>query len=148
MLFGLTNTLAMFQHFMNNIFSDLAELFVIVYLDDILVFSMDTLEYEGHVRMVLECLWKHKLHVKLEKCTFYIDSIEYLGFIVSPKGIAMNPERYKVVEDWPCPKTVKETQSFLGFANFYRCHRCIIHYCNIPDLSYLERNMFPIILQV
>lgn len=126
MPFALTNAPAMIQHFMNNIFSDMADLFVNVYSDDILVFSMDTLEYDVYVRMFLECLQKHKLYVKLEKCTFHIDVIEYLGFIVSPKGIAMDPEKYKEIEDWPCPKTVKETQSFLGFANFYRCHRCIL----------------------
>ena len=112
MPFGLTNAPAAFQHFMNDIFRDMADLFVIVYLDDILVFSMDTSEHEGHVKKVLERLRKHNLHAKLDKCTFHTDTIEYLGFIVSPKGIAMDPEKYRAIEEWPRPKTVKEIQSF------------------------------------
>lgn len=120
MPFGLTNALATFQHFMNDIFQDMADLFVIVYLDDILVFSMDTSEHEEHFRMVLERLWRHNLHAKLDKCTFHTDTIEYLRFIVSHQGIAMDLEKYRAIEEWPCPKTVKEIQLFLGFANFYR----------------------------
>lgn len=99
MPFGYTNAPATFQHFMNDIFRDMADLFVIVYLDDILVFSLDTSEHEGHVRMVLEWLWKHNLHAKLDKYTFYTDTIEYLIFIVSPQGVAMDPEKYRAIEE-------------------------------------------------
>lgn len=103
---------------MNDIFWDISR--PICHLDDILMFSLETLEYKGHVKQVLECLRNHNLHAELEKCTFHTDTIEYLGFIVSPKGIAMDPEKYRAIEEWPRPKTVKEIQSFLGFANFYR----------------------------
>ena len=69
---------------------------------------------------MLQRLREHNLHAKLGKCTFHTDTIEYLGFIVSPAGLTMDPEKTKVVHDWPVPKNVKDIQSFLGFANFYR----------------------------
>jgi hypothetical protein len=83
MPFGMTNSPASFQHFMNDIFRDLADDFVVVYLDDILIFSKDPSKHEKHVRIVLDQLKKHNLHAKPEKCTFHTDTVKYLGYIVS-----------------------------------------------------------------
>ena len=120
MPFGMTNSPATFQHFMNDIFRDMTDDFVVIYLDDILIFSADPAKHEQHVRLVLERLRQHNLHAKPEKCQFHTDTTEYLGFIVSPKGVAMDPAKTKVIGDWPTPRNLKEVQSFLGFANFYR----------------------------
>lgn len=129
MPFGMTNSPATFQLFMNNIFRDMVNVFVSVYLDDILIFSDNKEDHTEHVQCILECLRKHNLHVKLEKCVFHINTIKYIRLIVSPTGIAMDPSKTKVIADWPVPRTVKEVQSFLGFANFY--HHFINNYSDI-----------------
>ena len=131
MPFGLTNAPASFQQFMNEIFRDMADEFVVVYLDDILVYSKDPSKHESHVRMVLERLRKHNLHVKPEKCTFHTDTVAYLGFRISPQGMCMDPEKTRAIRSWPAPRNVKETQRFLGFCNFYR--RFIDHYSAIAS---------------
>ena len=120
MPFGLTNAPATFQHFLNDIFRPLLEHFVIIYLDDILVFSEDISEHEFHVRKVLQILRQNKLCAKLEKCEFSTSQTEFLGYIVSSSGISMDPSKVQAVIDWPPPKNVKAVQSFLDFANFYR----------------------------
>ena len=120
MPFGLTNAPATFQHFMNDIFQDMADLFVIVYLDDILIFSKNKEEHRKHVRMVLECLRKYNLFIKPEKCLFCSDWVEFLRFIVSPAGVAMDVEKTAAITKWPVLKNLHDVQSFLGFANFYR----------------------------
>jgi len=120
MPFGLTNAPSTFQHFMNDIFSDMTDICVIIYLDDILIFSNSLAEHRVHVRNILQRLREHNLHAKPEKCSFHTDSVEYLGFIISPSGISMDPSKGRVICDWPVPRNLKELQSFLGFANFYR----------------------------
>ena len=111
MPFGMTNSPATFQHFMNDIFRDMADDFVVIYLDDILIFSFDPSKHEEHVRLVLERLRKYNLHVKPEKCQFHTTSTEYLGFIVSPEGIAMDSAKTRAIDTWPTPRTLKEVQS-------------------------------------
>jgi hypothetical protein len=120
MPFGLTNALATFQHFMNEIFHDLLDVCVVVYLDNILIYSDDLETHQKQVKDVLQRLRKYDLHTRPEKSGFHMDSIEYLGVIISPNGIAMDSEKVKVILDWPVPTSVKELQSFLEFANFYR----------------------------
>ncbi len=120
MLFGLTNASSNFQYFMNDVFHDMVDTFVIVYLDDILIFSNNEEEHTEHVRKVFKRLEEHNLHVKPEKCDFHTKSVEYLGVIVSPEGVAMDPQKVDAIQRWPRPRTVKELQSFLGFTNFYR----------------------------
>ena len=129
MPFGLTNAPATFQHFMNDTFADMADAFVLVYLDDILIFSDNLEDHKIHVRKVLQRLRETNLHANLKKSEFHCDSIEYLGYIVSPEGIKMDPSKIDVVLSWPKPANVKEVQSFLGFANFYR--RFIYNYSKI-----------------
>ena len=128
---GLSNAPATFQTFMNDIFADVADLFVIVYLDDILIFSDDMKSHKKHVRLVLQRLKDNNLFAKLSKCTFHTDTIDYLGFIVSPRGLHMDPAKTRVIEEWPPPKNLRETQSFLGFTNFYR--RFILNFSEIAN---------------
>jgi hypothetical protein len=120
MPFGLTNAPVAFQRFMNDIFGDLLDVCVIVYLDDILIYSDDPKQHTEHVREVLRRLRKHGLYAKGSKCTFHTDRVEYLGFILGPDGLSMDVDKVKVIQDWPEPRKVKDIQSFLGFANFYR----------------------------
>ncbi|TMC19484.1 MAG: hypothetical protein E6J34_15270 [Chloroflexi bacterium] len=120
MPFGLTNAPATFQTLMNDIFRDLLDVCVIVYLDDILVYSKNKEEHEQHLRQVLQRLKNNQLYAKLSKCTFFTNSIEYLGHIVDGEGLRPNPRLVQALKDFPQPKTLKELQSFLGLANYYR----------------------------
>ena len=119
MLFGLTNAPAAFQRFMNDIFSDLLDVCVMIYLDDILIYSNNMSKHHWHVKEVLKRLYKAGLYAKAEKCEFHSESVEYLGYILSPSGLTMSDDKIKIIQDWPEPKKVKDIQSFLGFANFY-----------------------------
>ena len=119
MPFGLTNAPAAFQQFMNDIFSDLLDVCVVIYLDDILIYSNDMSEHHRHVKEVLKHLCKAGLYAKAEKCEFHSELVEYLGYILSPSGLTMSDDKIKIIQDWPEPKKVKDIQSSLGFANFY-----------------------------
>ena len=120
MPFGLTNASATFQTLMNDIFRDLLDVCVIVYLDDILVYSKNKEEHEQHLRQVLQRLKDNQLYARLSKCTFFTNSIEYLGHIVDGDGLRPNPQLVQALMDFPQPRTLKELQSFLGLANYYR----------------------------
>ena len=119
MHYGLTNAPVTFQRFMNEIFKDLLDVCVVVYLDDILIYSEDPSEHEKHVHEVFRRLRKNNLYAKLDKCEFDVDTTNFLGYIISPDGIRMDEAKIKVIQDWPVPRKVKDVQSFLGFANFY-----------------------------
>ena len=93
MLMGLTSAPATFQAFMNHIFRDMTDIFIVIYLDDILIFSNSLEEHWVHVQCVLECLRKYNLHSKPEKCLFHMQKIEFLGFMVTPTGISMDTAR-------------------------------------------------------
>ena len=129
MTFGLTNAPASFQGLLNDIFRDLLDVTVLVYLDDILVLSEDPSEHHEHVSEVLSRLQDNHLYCNPEKCEFDVTSTEYLGFVISPDGLSMAPQKVEAVREWPAPRTVKELQAFLGFANFYR--RMIAGYSRI-----------------
>lgn len=120
MPFGLTNAPAVFQHFMNDVFRDLLDVTTLIYLDDILIFSEDPAKHTQHVKQILERLIKFGLYAKAEKSEFSSTKTEFLGFIISPEGLNMAPSKVEAVTQWPIPKTVKDLQQFLGFANFYR----------------------------
>jgi hypothetical protein len=121
MHFGLTNAPATFQRLMNSIFTDVLDTFVVVYLDDILIFSKNPADHSAHVKEVLTHLRKHQLYTKPETCEFSVNTTEFLGFVVSPSGISMAQDKVNAILKWPAPKNVKQVQSFLGFANFYQC---------------------------
>ena len=119
MPFGLTNAPATFQGYINKILAEKLDVFVIVYLDDILIYTED--ESEGHVqavRWVLDQLRKFSLYANLKKCRFHQEEVRFLGYIVSLQGICMEDERIKVVKQWPEPKSVRDIQVFLWICQF------------------------------
>ncbi|KAL0147487.1 hypothetical protein M9458_057202 [Cirrhinus mrigala] len=120
MPFGLANSPSFFQAFVNEVFRDMLNRWVIVYIDDILIYSSSYAEHVQHVRAVLQRLIKHQLYCKMEKCEFHQERIAFLGYIISPEGVAMDEKKVNAVCNWPRPTTLKELQRFLGFANFYR----------------------------
>src|SRR5260221_838286 len=119
MPFGLSNTLASFQRFINEVLGDLMDVCMVGYLDAILVYSDSLEDHRNHVREVLRHLRKAGLYANLKKCKFHTDTVEYLGFILSPKGLQMDPTKVSAIQDWPEPRKVRDVQAFLGFANFY-----------------------------
>jgi len=93
---------------MNGMFSDLLDVCVVVYLDDILIYSNNIKQHWSHVKEVLKWLWKMRLYVKAEKCEFYSDSIKYLGYLLSPSSLTMSNAKVKTIQKWPEPKKVKD----------------------------------------
>jgi len=120
MPFGLSNTLVTFQAYINKSLVGLLDHFVVVYLDDILIYSKDLEQYHEHVQQVLARLRKYKLYAKLSKCEFDIQEVEFLGFIVSLDGVRADPKRIRSITKWPELESFYEIQVFLGFTNFYR----------------------------
>jgi transposase InsO family protein len=120
MPFGLTNAPATFQRYVNETLRPYLDVFCTAYLDDVLVYSEDPAEHEGHVRKVLQALQAAGLQVKPQKCEFNKTTTEYLGVVVTPLGLQMNPEKVSAVRDWPTPSRLKDVRAFVGFGNFYR----------------------------
>src|ERR1700742_875693 len=121
MPFGLTNAPAAWQRFINDVLADMIDVNVIVYLDDILIYSDDPASHQEHIKEVLRRLRKNKLFANTKKCEWSVDTVEYLGYIMSPAGLTMAADKVKAITDWPTPWKVRNIQSFLGFANFYHC---------------------------
>src|SRR5258707_5538506 len=119
MPFRLSNAPAAFQRFINEVLGDLMDVCMVGYLDDILVYSDSLEDHRNHVQEVLQCLHKAGLYANLKKCKFHTDTMEYLGFILSPKGLQMDPTKVSAIQDWPEPRKVQDVQAFLRFANFY-----------------------------
>jgi len=127
---------------MNDIFSNLLDVCVVIYLDDILIYSNNMSEHHWHVKEVLKHLRKAGLYAKAEKCEFHSELVEYLGYILSPSGLTMSNNKVKIIQDWPEPKKVKDIQSFLDSAKFY--HRFIFNYSDIViPLTRLTRKDIP-----
>jgi hypothetical protein len=120
MPFGLTNAPAQFQAYINQALAGLTDVSCIVYLDDILVFSRTEEEHVTHVKEVLQRLREYSLYVNLKKCEWHTDSTEYLGYVITPEGVTIDPERVKTIQEWPTPATVREIRVFIGFMNYYR----------------------------
>ena len=93
---------------MNDMFSDLLDVCIVVYLDNILIYSDDIMQHRSHVKEVLKRLQKVGLYTKAEKCEFYLDSVEYLGYVLSPAGLTMSDAKVKTIQEWPEPKKVKD----------------------------------------
>ena len=120
MLFGLSNAPATFQGYINKILAEKLDIFVIVYLDDILIYTEDPRQpHVEAVRCILDELRKYSLFANLKKCRFHQDEVRFLRYVVSSKGISMEAEQIKVVRKWLEPKSVQDIQVFLDFANFY-----------------------------
>jgi len=107
MPFGLTNTLMAFQQFMNDILSNLLDVCIVIYLDDILIYSNNMSKHHQHIKEVLKCLYKAGLYVKVEKYEFYSELVKYLGYILSSSGLTMSDDKVKTIQDWLEPKKVK-----------------------------------------
>uniref|UniRef100_A0A8H7MY12 Reverse transcriptase domain-containing protein n=1 Tax=Bionectria ochroleuca TaxID=29856 RepID=A0A8H7MY12_BIOOC len=120
MPFGLINAPATFQRMINQVLREYLDIFVVVYLDDILIFSDDLETHKEHVHKVLKKLEDAKLLVEPEKSHFHVQEVNFLGHTIRPNEIRMEQGKIAAVKDWETPKTVKEVQAFLGFANYYR----------------------------
>lgn len=120
MLFGLTNAPTTFQAYINNVLRRYLDVFVVVYLDDILVYSKTIEDHVQHVRKVLQALKEADLRIKPKKTEFYKQEVKFLGYIVSREGLKMDSKKIEAITSQLKPTTVKEVQSFLRFANFYR----------------------------
>ena len=120
MSFRLTNAPAAFMSLMNGIFKPYLDLFVIVFSDDILIYSKSRKEHEEHLRIVLEVLREKKLYAKFSKCEFWLDSVSFLGHVVSKDGVMVDPSKIEVVQSWVRPTNVTEVRSFVGLASYYR----------------------------
>jgi hypothetical protein len=120
MPFGLCNAPATFMQLMQEVFRDCLDQFVIVFLDDILIYSKTAEEHARHIEAVLSLLRKNQLYAKLSKCQFYQQKIKFLGHTISSDGISVDDDKIKAVQDWPTPANVSELRSFLGLAGYYR----------------------------
>ena len=118
--FGLTNAPATFMCLMNGVFKRYLEKFVLVFLDDILVYSENEEEHEQHLRLTLQVLKEHQLYAKLSKCDFYRDRIQYLGHVISKDGIAVDSKNIESIMNYSTPRNVTDIRSFMGLAGYYR----------------------------
>lgn len=122
MCFGLTSAPATFQRVMNEVFKEYLGKFVLIYLDDILVFSRTEEEHKEHLRIVLDLLRKHRMYGRLAKSDFGKSQMPFLGHVVSADGVSADPDKTAVIQNWETPTSVREVQSFLGFANWFRMY--------------------------
>lgn len=120
MPFGLTNAPAAFMDLMNRVFKPYLDLFVIVFIDDILIYSKTKVEHERHLRLTLQALQGNQLYAKLTKCEFWLKEVHFLGHVVNDKGILVDPSKVEAVKNWRTPRTPTEIRSFLGLAGYYR----------------------------
>ena len=118
--FGLTNAPAVFMDLMNRVFKPFLDMFVIVFIDDILVYSRSEEEHADHLRTVLRVLQHQKLYAKFSKCEFWLTSVTFLGHIIGADGIRVDMQKIGAVKTWPRPTTPTEVRSFLGLAGYYR----------------------------
>ena len=120
MSFGLTNAPAHFMYLMNSVFMPELDKFVVVFIDDILVYSENEEDHVEHLRVVLTRLREHKLYAKFSKCEFWLHEVPFLGHVLSDGGIMVDPTKVQEVLDWKAPTSVHEIQSFLGLPGYYR----------------------------
>jgi hypothetical protein len=133
MSFGLTNASAYFMYLMNSVFMTELDKFVVVFIDDILIYSKNEKEHAKHLRIVLQRLRDHKLYANFSKCEFWLNSVKFLGHTISKDGISIDPSKVQEVMDWKPPKSVHQIRSFLGLAGYYRRF--------IPDFSRITKPM-------
>ena len=120
MPFGLTNAPTAFMDLMHRVFKSYLNQFVVVFSDDILVYSKTREDHERYLRLVLQTLKEHQLYAKFSKCEFWLDKVSFLGHVISKDGIAVDPAKVKAVTEWNRPKNPTEVRSFLGLAGYYR----------------------------
>jgi len=131
--FGLTNTPAHFMYLMNSVFMPELDKFVVVFVDDILVYSKNEEEHAEHLHIVLQHLREHKLYAKFSKYDFWLKEVQFLGHVISEDGISVDPSKIQDVLNWQAPTSVLEIRSFLGLTGYYRRF--------VPDFSKIARLM-------
>ena len=133
MSFGLTNAPAYFMYLMNSVFMPELDKFVVVFIDDILIYSKNEEEHAQHLHIVLQRLREHQLYAKFSKCDFWLKEVPFLDHVISTEGISVDPRKVQDVLDWETPTSVPQICSFLGLAGYY--HRFI------PELSRIAKPM-------
>jgi hypothetical protein len=133
MSFGLTNAPAYFTYLMNSVFMPELDKFVVVFIDDILIYSKTREDHANHICVILQLLRDHRLYAKFSKCEFWLDSVKFLGHTISSEGISVDPTKVQEVMDWEPPTSVHQIRSFLGLAGYYRRF--------IPDFSKIAKPM-------
>ncbi|GKE16620.1 putative reverse transcriptase domain-containing protein [Tanacetum coccineum] len=120
MPFGLTNTPALFMDLMNRVCKPYLDRFVIVFIDDILIYSKSRKEHEGYLKLILKLLKEEELYAKFSKCEFWLSKVQFLGHVIDSEGIHLDPATIEAIKDWASPKTPIEIHQFLGLAGYYR----------------------------
>jgi hypothetical protein len=133
MSFGLTNAPAYFMYLMNSVFMQELDIFVVVLIDDILIYTKNLEDHAKHLHVVPQKLRDHHLYVKFSKCEFWLDTVKFLGHTISGNGISVDPSKVQEVMDWKPPTSVHQIRSFLGLAGYYRRF--------IPDFSKIAKPM-------
>jgi len=119
MPFGLTNAPSTFICLMNHVLRDCIGRFFVIYFDDMLVYNTSLSGHIGHLRVVLSLLRVNQLYANIDKCTYCVDNVVFLGFVVNKNGVHVDPEKIKVIREWAIPKIVRDIRSSHGLAGFY-----------------------------
>ncbi|XP_075489430.1 putative mitochondrial protein AtMg00860 [Primulina tabacum] len=120
MSFGLTNAPAAFMDLMNIVFKPFLDQCIVLFIDDILVYSPDETSHEEHLHLALQTLRENKLYAKFSKCEFWLKSVSFLGHVISKAGVSVDPKKVQAITEWPRPKNATDIRSFLGLAGYYR----------------------------
>jgi hypothetical protein len=120
MSFGLTNAPTFFTNLMNSVFMDYLDKFVVVFIDDILIYSQSEEEHVDHLKMVLQRSREHQLYAKLSKCEFWINEVMFLGHIINKNGLVADPKKVADILNWKAPTYARGIKSFIGMARYYR----------------------------
>jgi hypothetical protein len=137
MSFGLTNAPAYFMYLMNSVFMPELDKFVVVFIDDILIYSINLEDHVRHLHVVLQRLRDHHLYAKFSKCEFWLNTVKFLGHTISGDGISVDPSKIQELLDWKPPTSVHQICSFLGLAGYYRRF--------IPEFSRIAKSMIELL---